>query len=138
LPPKADIFFHTLTAARGSKPARAASSSPTRSASVSWLREYGSVTASCAACASAAVPTFDKPKYAAAKLTPTFFRIASLMRARPCSSAACAISWPITAASSSSVSFRRSIRPVNTMILPPGMQNALTIGASMTLTSHCH
>ena len=57
---------------------------------------------------------------------------------RECSRSACAISWPITAAISSSVAFSFWIRPVYIAILPPGMHQAFTSSIEMTCTSHCH
>ena len=57
------------------------------------------------------------------------------MRARACSRSACAISWPITIAASSSVSFSWSRMPVKKAILPPGMQKALICLLPIRLTS---
>ncbi len=73
---------------------------------------------------------------AAATEMPTFFSTASDMRARPCSSSACAISWPMIEAISSSVSLSASRMPVKKAILPPGMQNAFTLFELMRFTSH--
>lgn len=58
------------------------------------------------------------------------------MRARACSRSAWAISWPITIATSSSVSFNWSRMPVKKAILPPGMQKALICLLPIRLTSH--
>ena len=72
----------------------------------------------------------------AATEMPTFLSTCSDMRARPCSRSACAISCPMTAATSSSVSCSLSRMPVKNAILPPGMQNALTLPERIRLTSH--
>ena len=57
-----------------------------------------------------------------------------LARSRPCSRNACAISCPMTAASSSSVGFSLVRSPVYTAILPPGMHHAFTSGEVITFT----
>ena len=57
-------------------------------------------------------------------------------RSRPCSRSACAISCPMIAASSSSVSFSFSMSAVYTAILPPGMHQALSWSEVITWTSH--
>jgi hypothetical protein len=60
------------------------------------------------------------------------------IRSRACSRSACAISCPSTIATSSSVSCSLSSRPVNTAILPPGMQKALTCLLPIRFTSQRH
>ena len=52
-----------------------------------------------------------------------------------CSRRAWVISWPMTAASSSSVRFSFSTRPLYTAILPPGIAQALSSSERMTCIS---
>ena len=95
-----------MTEASGSKPARAASSSPTRSASISssrlnLQREQLRADAAPPRRRAGPGPAAARRSTAAA---PVPWLLA--MRARACSRSACAISWPITIATSSSVSLQ--------------------------------
>ena len=131
------IFSHSLMEASGLKPARAASSSPTRSASISSSRLNLKVS-SCVPMLAATSPSWPRPSSAAPsdRTAPVPWLLA--MRARACSRRACAISCPITIAVSSSVSSSWSRMPVKTAILPPGMQKALICLLPIRLTSQRH
>src|SRR5262245_38355564 len=82
-------------------------------------------------------PPDPRPSAAEAMPTATLVAICCDTRSRPCSRSACAISCPMIAASSSSVSFSLSISAVYTAILPPGMHQALSWFEVITCTSHC-
>ena len=132
------IFSQTFIAALGSYPARAISSTPIRSASVSCVRENGSVNVYCAAIFKAAEPRSPSPAAELATAIPTSFICSVEARSRLCSRSACDISCPRIAASSASVSFSFSMIPVYTTMRPPGIHQALIVGSLMTFTCQFH
>ena len=83
-------------------------------------------------------PSSPTPNSAPSRPTPSCVPIWRDMRSRACSRSAWAISWPITAAISSSVAFSFWIRPVYIAILPAGMHQAFTSSIEITCTSHGH
>src|SRR5215510_14031133 len=110
-----------------------------RSASCSFALLLGSTNIACVkVCPS--WPGFTPVKYSSTAeptAVPTAVACCRPIPSRTCSRSACAISWPMTAATSASVRSSCWSRPVYTAILPPGMHQALTSSTVHTLTSHC-
>src|ERR1051326_2535754 len=109
-----------------------------RSASVSLVRELGRLSVTSATMLPRLWPSWPTPKSAPATPTAVCVAIWREIASRECSRSACEISWPMTAASSSSVACSFSIRPVYMAILPPGMHHALTSLVDNTWTSQGH
>ena len=117
---------------------------PTRSASYSSAREYIGIISTVPTAKSARMPVArSSSSFAEATTAATSARAAAviilLRRSVECRQFTCAISWAITAASSSSSftsPFFGSYRPSNTIICPPGRAAAFTICVCTSVTSY--
>ena len=102
------------------------------------VREFGRLSVTSATMPAMLWPSSPMPNSAPAMPIAACVPIWREICSRECSRSACAISWPITAAISSSVAFSFWIRPVYMAILPPGMHQAFTSSIEMTCTSQAH